>query len=111
MAIRFNIHDKEFKLKNKRKIVSWIKEIVSSYGKSTGEISIILTSDDYILELNNQYLNHNYFTDIITFDYSSENKIEGDIFISIDTVLSNSKTFNTDFKQEVLRVIIHGIHI
>ncbi len=109
MAIRFNNHDKQFNLKNKRKVVSWIKEIVSGYGKATGEISIIFTSDDYILEINNQFLNHNFYTDIITFDYSTENIIEGDIFISIDTVLSNSKTFNTTFNQEILRVVIHGV--
>jgi rRNA maturation RNase YbeY len=109
MAIRFNNHEKIFKLKNKRKIVNWIKRIVSSYGKSAGEISIIFTSDNYILEINNQYLNHNYFTDIITFDYSTKSVIEGDIFISVDTVLSNSKKFHTSFKEEILRVIIHGV--
>ena len=109
MAIRFDNHDKEFKLKNKRKIISWIKRIVSNFSKIPGEISIVLTSDNYILEINNQYLNHNYFTDIITFDYSTETIISGDIFISIDTVFSNSKKFNTSFNEELLRVIIHGI--
>lgn len=109
MAIRFNNHEKTFKLKNKRKIVNWIKRIVSSYGKSAGEVSIIFTSDNYILEINNQYLNHNYFTDIITFDYSTKSIIEGDIYISVDTVMSNSKKFHTSFNEEILRVIIHGI--
>lgn len=109
MAIRFNNHEKSFKLKNKRKIVNWIKRIVSRYGKSAGEITIIFTSDNYVLEINNQYLNHNYFTDIITFDYSTESIIEGDIFISVDTVLSNSKEFHTSFNEEILRVIIHGV--
>jgi rRNA maturation RNase YbeY len=109
MAIRFNNHEKSFKLKNKRKIVNWIKRIVSRYGKSAGEITIIFTSDNYILEINNQYLNHNYFTDIITFDYSTESIIEGDIFISVDMVLSNSKEFHTSFDEEILRVIIHGV--
>jgi len=109
MAIRFNNHEKSFKLKEKRKIASWIRKIVASYGLTVGEISIIFTNDCYILEINNKFLKHNFYTDIITFDYSSENKIEGDIFISIDTVLFNSQEYKTTFNDEILRVIIHGV--
>lgn len=109
MAIRFSNEDIKYTLKQKRKIVHWINEIAKSYHKTAGEISIIFVSDSYILKINNQYLHHDYFTDIITFDYSNEDIIEGDIFISVDTVLSNSKKFNSAFNDEILRVIIHGI--
>jgi len=109
MAIRFSKQNVKFNLKNKRKVVSWIKEIAESHQKITGEISIVFVCDSDILEINNQYLNHNYFTDIITFDYSSKNIIEGDIFISVDTVLSNSVKYKSTFNEELLRVIIHGV--
>ncbi len=109
MAIRFSTQGIKYTLKNKRKITGWIKEIAKRHHKIVGEITIIFTSDGYILEINNQYLNHNYFTDIITFDYSSKNLIEGDIFISIETVRSNSLKFKTSFSDETLRVIIHGV--
>jgi probable rRNA maturation factor len=109
MAIYFSNHETNYLLKNKRKVVNWIKEISSIHNKKVTNISIIFSNDKYILEINNKYLKHNYYTDIITFDYSYEDKIEGDIFISIDTVLSNSNIFNTNFNDELLRVIIHGI--
>ncbi|RPH32391.1 MAG: rRNA maturation RNase YbeY [Bacteroidales bacterium] len=109
MAIRFTNQDVKFTLKHKRKVVSWIKQIAENNNKVVGDISVIFVSDNYILSINNQYLNHNYFTDIITFDYSNKNIIEGDIFISIDTVESNSKTFSTCFSDELLRVIAHGV--
>lgn len=109
MAISFNNHEIKFNLKNKKQIKNWIKKIIEEHKKSTGNISYIFTSDNYILEINNKYLNHNYYTDIITFDYSIDELIEGDIFISIDTVISNSQKFKTNFNEEMLRVIIHGI--
>lgn len=77
--------------------------------KKTGDIAYIFCSDERILEINKQYLQHDYYTDIITFDYSEDNIISGDIFISIDTVKSNSLDFGSDFETELLRVIIHGI--
>lgn len=109
MAIRFSTEDIKYTIKQKRKIVRWIREIAQKHQKTVGEISIVFVSDEYLLKINNQYLNHNYFTDIITFDYSSENNIEGDIFISIDTVKLNSKEFSASFNEEILRVIIHGV--
>lgn len=109
MAIYFTNHQNTYRLKNKRKISNWIKEVISNYEKEIGHITIIFSNDAYILEINKQYLNHNYFTDIITFDYSHERKIEGDIFISLDTVLNNSKIYDVSFNNELLRVIIHGI--
>jgi rRNA maturation RNase YbeY len=93
----------------KHKITNWIKDIASFYNKKTGDIAYIFCTDKRILEINNQYLQHDYYTDIITFDYSDDKQISGDIFISIDTVKSNSETFNVLFQTELLRIIIHGI--
>ena len=87
----------------------WIKSVASSYGKKVGEIAYIFCSDKKILEVNRQYLKHDYYTDIITFDYTEENKIAGDIFISLDTVKTNSEQFNTNYSEELHRTIIHGI--
>ncbi len=88
---------------------NWIKEVISNYQHKCGEISIIFCSDSYLLEINKQYLNHNYFTDIVTFNYNNENLISGDIFISLETVMNNSHLYSQTFKDELLRVIIHGI--
>lgn len=87
----------------------WIDTIITSYSKEAGDISYLFCSDDHILSVNKQYLNHDYYTDIITFDYCISNIISGDLVISIDTVKSNSEQFNTEFKNELHRVIIHGI--
>ncbi|MEE1183603.1 MAG: rRNA maturation RNase YbeY [Paludibacteraceae bacterium] len=88
---------------------AWVKSVAASHGKTIGEIAYIFCSDPYILEVNKQYLQHDYFTDIITFDYTEGNKISGDLFISLDTVKSNSEQFGTDYYEELERVIIHGI--
>lgn len=94
---------------SKRKISAWIKLIASQYKKKVGDIAYIFCSDDKILEINNEYLSHDYFTDIITFDYSSDDIISGDIFISTDTVRTNAIKFNNFYEKELYRVIIHGI--
>ena len=93
----------------KQKINNWIKETAAHYGKKVGEIAYIFCSDERILGINKQYLSHDYFTDIITFDYCDGIIISGDIFISVDTVLSNSKEFGVSFETELLRILIHGI--
>ena len=93
----------------KRKITAWVKLVAQNYGKKIGEIAYIFCDDEKILEINKQYLNHDYFTDIITFDYSEKDKISGDIFISLDTIKSNSEKFKTLYDNELYRVIIHGI--
>jgi len=93
----------------KSKVRNWIKAVASSYAKKVGDVSYIFCKDSRILEVNNQYLQHDYYTDIITFDYSTDSVISGDIFISIDTVKSNSEAFSTDFYEELHRIIIHGI--
>lgn len=94
---------------DKSKVKKWIKEVANNYNRKTGDISYIFCNDERILQVNNQYLQHDYYTDIITFDYSNETTISGDIFISIDTVKSNSEVFNTDYTDELHRIIIHGI--
>jgi len=90
-------------------VVKWVKESVNSLGFSVGELSFIFCSDEYLKKLNFKYLNHDYFTDVITFDYSKEKLLFGDIYISTDRVKENSKTYNTYFNQELFRVIIHGV--
>jgi len=93
----------------KRTLNQWIKAVAASYGKNTGEIAYIFCNNERILEVNQQYLNHDYYTDIITFDYSEGKKISGDIFISIETVKSNAEEYQVSFEEELNRIIIHGI--
>lgn len=93
----------------KREVTEWIKQVAASYGKRVGEVAYIFCDDEKILEVNRQYLQHDYYTDIITFDYSEGDTLNGDIFISLDTVKSNSEQQHTDYNQELHRVIIHGI--
>ena len=93
----------------KRENNAWIKKVAADYGKKIGEIAYIFCNDDKILEVNRQYLQHDYYTDIITFDYTEDDVISGDIFISLDTVKSNSEEQGTEYDEELHRVIIHGI--
>lgn len=93
----------------KQRINRWIKEIADGYGKKTGDIAYVFCDDQKILEVNNQYLEHDYYTDIITFDYTTGNIISGDIFISLDTVKSNADEYGADFETELHRILIHGI--
>ena len=93
----------------KQRINRWIKEIADGYGKKTGDIAYVFCDDQKILEVNNQYLEHDYYTDIITFDYTTGNTISGDIFISLDTVKSNADEYGADFETELHRILIHGI--
>ena len=109
MAITFNAENIDFPKIKKRETANWIKTVAKSYGKETGDISYLFCTDEKILEVNRQYLQHDFYTDIITFDYSEGDRISGDIFISLDTVLSNSIQYNTNFEEELYRVIIHGI--
>lgn len=109
MSINFFSEDIDFKLASKNKIRNWIKHSIENELKKTGLINIIFTSDNYLLDINKKYLSHNYLTDIITFNYCEKNTINGDIYISIETVLNNSKRFIVSFEDEIRRVIIHGI--
>jgi rRNA maturation RNase YbeY len=94
---------------NRRKTSAWIKLVASQYNRKIGEIAYIFCDEKKILQINRQYLKHNYYTDIITFDYSENNTVSGDIFVSVSTVESNSKKFKVSFDEELHRVIIHGI--
>ena len=107
--ISFQNQSISFKLKNKTKLKLWIKTIVDKEKYALGAINYIFCSDDELLEINIKHLNHNTFTDIITFDYTENKKISSDIFISIDRVIENSKKFNTTFENELHRVMIHGV--
>lgn len=109
MATEFYSEDVEFPAIDIDHLSSWIDKIIEKEGCETGDISVIFVSDEYLLQVNNQYLEHDYFTDIITFDYSEDHIVSGDLFISVDTVLSNSQDFNVTFLQELHRVIIHGV--
>ncbi len=94
----------------KRETTQWIKAVAQAYGKRVGDIAYIFCSDERILEVNRQYLQHDYYTDIITFDYCEGNRLSGDLFISLDTVRTNAQQFaGGDYARELHRVIIHGI--
>lgn len=88
---------------------AWVKAVAARYGKRIGEIAYIFCDDAEILNVNRQYLQHDYYTDIITFDYCEDDRISGDLFISLDTVRSNAELFGKTYEDELRRVIIHGI--
>lgn len=94
---------------SKLKVNRWIRETAAGYGYKVGEIAYVFCSDEKILEVNRQYLQHDYYTDIITFDYTEGRIISGDIFISVDTVADNARELNITFDDELLRILIHGI--
>ncbi|WP_444326204.1 rRNA maturation RNase YbeY [Paraprevotella clara] len=93
----------------KRENTAWVKAVAASYGKRVGEIAYIFVDDEKILEVNRQYLGHDYYTDIITFDYCEGDVISGDLFISLDTVWTNAEQVGATYEEELHRVIIHGI--
>jgi probable rRNA maturation factor len=108
--INFNVEVEGFRLTERTKKKSWLKNLIQSHGKKVGELNYIFLSDEELLEINIQYLDHHTYTDIITFDNSDEEKmIEGDIFISVDRVRENAQTFKVSFEQELLRVMAHGV--
>ena len=109
MAISFDSENIDFPDIKKRETSAWIKKTADRYNKKIGDVGYLFCNDEKILETNRQYLNHDFFTDIISFDYSEGDRISGDIFISLDTVRSNSQKYNTDYQEELHRVIIHGI--
>ena len=93
----------------RRDVSAWVRRVAAGYGKKVGEVAYIFCDDEKILEVNRQYLNHDYYTDIITFDYCEDDIISGDLFISLDTVRSNAEAQGTPYDEELHRVIIHGI--
>lgn len=93
----------------KRDTTKWIRAVAATYGRKVGDVGYMFVSDEKILEVNREYLGHDYYTDIITFDYDEDDTINGDIVISLDTVRSNAKQFGKTYDDELHRVIIHGI--
>lgn len=109
MPIIYDTRDSKFNLRQRRLVSAWIESCIKGEKKRVGEIAIIFCSDDYVLETNRQYLQHDYFTDIITFDYSEGKVLSGDLIISINTVKSNARELKQKFHTELLRVMIHGV--
>ena len=107
--ILYNFHDTKFVFKYKSLNNRWLRMVAESEIRRIGDITIIFCSDNYILDINRKYLGHDYFTDIITFDYCSGNVLSGDLFISVDSVKENSVEYGTEFEDELNRVIVHGI--
>ena len=93
----------------KRPTTAWIRAVAATYGRRVGDVNYIFCNDERILEVNREYLQHDYYTDIITFDYTEDDVISGDLFISLDTVKTNSEQFATGYDEELHRTIIHGI--
>ena len=106
--ISFN-YEFEFKLQDESLYSNWISRVIQSENKKEGDINYVFCEDEYILQINQQYLNHDYYTDIISFDYTVGNELHGDIFISVDRVRENALDYNTSFEEELKRVIIHGV--
>ena len=107
--IRYYCEDISFKLKDKALNNKWLKMVAASELRKIGDINIIFCSDNYILDVNMKYLQHDYFTDIITFDYCEKDILSGDLFISIDSVRENSLFYGTEFPEELNRVMVHGV--
>lgn len=109
-GITFRIEENlDFSFGNETEVRSWIKKVLKQEGKTLGNISYLFCTDDYLLNINRQFLKHDFYTDIITFDYSIKNRVEGEIFISADRVKENAKTFKQGFQKELMRTVIHGI--
>ena len=93
----------------KRETTAWIKQVAQGYGKKVGDIGYMFVDDEKILEVNREYLQHDYYTDIITFDYCEDDELNGDLVISLDTVRTNAELFGKTYEEELYRVIIHGV--
>lgn len=106
--ISFN-YETGFELPDEKSISNWISKVILSEQKKEGEINYIFCDDEYLLEINQQYLDHDTLTDIISFDYSVGNELHGDIFISVERVAENAQDFEVSFEEELLRVLAHGV--
>jgi probable rRNA maturation factor len=110
MAITFTNLNTDYKLKNTREVIEWVKSVIVKERKKPGTITFVFTDDATLLRKNKSYLNHDTLTDILTFDYTEEKNISGDILISIERVYENADKFRTTFENELLRVMIHGVY-
>ena len=107
--ISYNTDNVKMPALKRRATNAWIRAVAARYGKQVGDVAYIFCDDAKILEVNRQYLQHDYYTDIITFDYCEGNTLHGDIFVSLDTVRSNAAEFGATFDNELHRILIHGI--
>lgn len=107
--LSFSVQNTEKPALDERRVTKWIKAVAADYGFAVGNINYIFCSDERELEINRQFLGHDYYTDIITFDYSTNSTLNGDIFISLDTVRSNAEEIGCSFEHELNRILIHGI--
>ena len=107
--IVFEAEGVDMPMLDRRMIGKWIEAVAGGFGKAVGTLTYIFCSDEKILEVNREFLKHDYYTDIITFDYSTRRRIAGDMFISLDTVRSNAELFNRGYDDELRRVVIHGV--
>ena len=109
MATFFHIESIQFSFNKRREFKKWISQVIIKHQKKAGSINIIFTSNEYLKTINQDYLNHNYFTDVITFNYNEEMLVSGDIFVSIEQVEINCQEYSTSFEEELARVVIHGL--
>jgi rRNA maturation RNase YbeY len=108
-SISFHSEGVKPKTPSKRLLKAWIKEFVSNHGKNVGELAFVFCDDEKILEINRNFLQHDYYTDIITFDYCEDHIVSGDIYISVERVLENSSIHKSEYSTELLRVLAHGV--
>jgi rRNA maturation RNase YbeY len=106
--INFN-YESDFTLDNEEAVATWLSAVIVSENKTEGEINYIFCDDEYLHKINVEYLDHDTLTDVISFDYTIGNEISGDVFVSVERVLDNSKDFNTSFNEELRRVLVHGV--
>ena len=106
--IKFTNHDRKFSFSKKTILKEFLRSLFKKEGKTAGDIQYIFCSDDYVLEINKQFLNHDYYTDIITFDLGNKNVVDAEIYISVDRVKENATDYNEPLGREMLRVIFHG---
>lgn len=107
--IRYDRQDTHFVFKGRRETSRWLKSVAGSEAREIGEIAIVFCSDEYLLDINRRFLGHDYYTDIITFDYCEGKTLSGDLLISVDSVRDNAVHFGTEFDEELHRVIVHGL--